>query len=100
VAGDLNTKHPDRNSRLTTARDLLLRNYTNSNACLIYGPDSPVTVTYQNNVTSNIIDIVNDFIIPVHLAVCSALSSDHLPVLIDNACQTSFQILVERPDFT
>jgi hypothetical protein len=29
---------------------------------------------------------------------CSALSSDHLPVLIDNTCRSSFQHPPDRPD--
>jgi len=34
----------------------------------------------------------------VHLTSCSALSSDHLPVLIDNMCRSSFQYQPDRPD--
>ena len=35
----------------------------------------------------------------MHLASCSALSSDHLPVLIDTMCRSSFQNPPDRPDF-
>jgi hypothetical protein len=35
----------------------------------------------------------------VHLTSCSALSSDHLPVLIDTVCRSSFQHPPVRPDF-
>jgi hypothetical protein len=36
---------------------------------------------------------------PVYLTSCSALSSDHLPVLIDTTCRLSFQHPPDRPDF-
>jgi hypothetical protein len=35
----------------------------------------------------------------VYLTACSALSSDHLPVLIDTTCQSSFRNLPTRPDY-
>jgi hypothetical protein len=44
--------------------------------------------------------VVKNFVLPVHLTVCSVLSSDHLPILIDITCRSSFQILPDRPDFT
>jgi hypothetical protein len=47
IAVDLNAKHTDWNSRLITTRGAFLRDYANRNACLIYGPDSPITVPYQ-----------------------------------------------------
>jgi hypothetical protein len=36
---------------------------------------------------------------PVHLTACSALSSDHLPILIDTTCRSSFLNPPDRPDF-
>jgi hypothetical protein len=39
MAGDLNAKHVDWNSRLTTRRGKLLRDYADENACLIFGTD-------------------------------------------------------------
>jgi hypothetical protein len=97
----LNAKHTDWNSRLNTTRGALLCDYANRNACLIYGPDSPTTVPYQQNANPDVLDIVvvKDFVLPVHLTVCPALSSDHLPVLIDTMCRTSFRNLLDRPDF-
>jgi hypothetical protein len=97
MAGDLNTKQPDWNSRLITVSGSLLRDYANRNSCLLYGPDSPTTAPYTYNAT---VAVVKDFAQPVHLSVCSALSSDHLPILIDNTCRSSFQNLLDRPDFT
>jgi len=35
----------------------------------------------------------------MYLTSCSALSSDHLPVLIDTECRSSFQRPPDRPDF-
>jgi hypothetical protein len=99
--GDLNAKHPVWNRWLTMARGLLLHDYTNRNVCFIYGLDSSATVPYQHNSTLDFLDIVvaKDFVLPVHLTVWSALSSDDLPVLINTTCQTSFQNPLEHPDF-
>jgi hypothetical protein len=51
MAGDHNAKHTTWNSRLITARGSFLRDYSNRNSCLIYGPDSPATVPYTHNET-------------------------------------------------
>jgi hypothetical protein len=92
MAGDLNAKHTDWKSRLTTARGSLLCDYVIRNTSLIYGPDSPTTAPYPHNATINVLDIVvvKDFVLTVYLTVCSALSSDHLPILIDTTCRSSF----------
>jgi hypothetical protein len=58
MAGDFNAKHTEWNSRLITTRVVLLRDYANRNACLIYGPDSPTTVPYQQNANPDVLDIV------------------------------------------
>jgi hypothetical protein len=72
------------------------------NTCLIYGPDSPTTVPYRHNATPDVLDIViaKDFVLPMYLTVCSAFSSDHLPILFDTTCRSSFQNLLDRLDFT
>jgi hypothetical protein len=102
MAGDRNAKHKDWNSRLTTARGPILRDYADRNSCLIYVPDSPTTAPYTHNSTPDVLGIVvvKDLVLPVHLTVCSALSSDHLPILIDTSCRSSFHNLPDRPDFT
>jgi hypothetical protein len=102
MAGELNAKHKDWNSRLTTARGSLLRYYNDRNSCLIYGLDSPTTVPCTHKATADVLDIVavNDYLLPVHLTVCAALSSDHLPNLIDTSCRSSYHNLPDRPDFT
>jgi hypothetical protein len=99
LASDLNVKHTDWNSRLTTARGLLLRGYAIRNTC--YGPDSPTTSPYTHNATPDVLSIVvvKDFVLPVNLTASSALSSDYLPILIDTTCQSAFQNLLDRPDF-
>jgi hypothetical protein len=56
MAGDLNAKHTDWNSSLTTARGSLLRDYAIRNTCLIYGPDSPTTASYTHNATPDVLD--------------------------------------------
>jgi hypothetical protein len=101
MAGDLNAKHKDWNSRPVTARGSLLRDYAERNSCLIYGPDSPTTAPYTH-VTPDVLHIavVKVFVLPVHLTVCATLSSDHLPILIDTSCRSSFQYLPDRPNFT
>jgi hypothetical protein len=99
MAGDLNAKHTDWNSRLTTAKSSLLRDYANRNTCSIHRPDSPTTAPYTHNATPDVLNIVvaKDFVLPVYLTVCSPLSSDHLPILIDTTCRSSFQNLLDRP---
>jgi endonuclease/exonuclease/phosphatase family metal-dependent hydrolase len=87
MAGDLNAKHVDWNSRLNTRRGKLLRDYADDNSCLIFGPDIPTTNPHNSSATPDVLDIaiVKDLPFPVFLTSCSALSSDHLPVLIDTA---------------
>jgi hypothetical protein len=101
MAGDLNANHVQWNSRLTTRRGKLLRDYADRNSCLIFGPDTPTTNPYNTSPIPVVLDIVITRDIPssVHLASCSALSSDHLPVLIDTTCRSSFQHPPDRPDF-
>ena len=100
MAGDLNAKHVDWNSRLTTRRGKLLRDYADENSCLIFGPDTPTTNPYNHSATSDVFDIAltKEIPYPVYLTSCSVLSSDHLPVLIDTACCSSFQHLPDRSD--
>jgi hypothetical protein len=100
MAGDLNAKHVDWNSRLTTRRGILLRDYAEEN-CLICGPDSPTTNPYKPLATADVLDIVitRELSSPVYLTSCSALNSDHLPVLIDTACRSTFQLPPDRSEF-
>jgi len=101
MAGDLNAKHVDWNLQLNTRRGKLLNDYANENSCLIVGPDSPTTNPYNPSVTPDVLDIVitKNLSFPVYLTSCSVLSSDHLPVLIDTSCCSSFHHPPDRPDF-
>jgi hypothetical protein len=56
MVGDLNAKHTDWNSGLTTDRGSLLRDYANRNTS-IYGSDSPTTAPYTHNVTPDVLDM-------------------------------------------
>jgi hypothetical protein len=100
LAGDLNSKHVDWNYRLSTTRGKLLRDYADSNSCLIIGPDSPTTNQYNPSATPDVLDIVitRDLHSPIDRTSCSALSSDQLPVLIDTRCRSSFHSPPDRPD--
>jgi len=100
-AGDLNANHMDWNSRLSTKRGKLLRDYADENSCLIFGPESPTTNPYNSSDTPRNFDIMitNNLSFPMYLASCSGLSSDHIPVLIDTACRSSFHLPPDRPNF-
>ena len=78
MAGDLNAKHVDWNSRLNTRRGKLLLEYADGNSCLIFGPDFPTTNPYNPLVTPDVLDIVitKNLSIPVYLTSCSAISYD------------------------
>jgi hypothetical protein len=86
---------------MTTRRGKLLRDYADGNSCLIFGPDTPATNLYKPSVTPDVLDIVltQNLSFPVYLTSWPALSSDHLPVLIDTACRSSFHHPPDRPDF-
>jgi hypothetical protein len=101
MAGDLNAKHVEWNSRLITKRGRYLRDYTDRNSCLIHGPSTPTTVPYNPPAAPDVLDIVitRDLVFPVHLITCSALSSDHLPLLIDTQCRSSFLSPPDRKNF-
>jgi hypothetical protein len=101
MAGDLYAKHVDWNSRLRMRRVKLLGDYSDENSCLIFGPDTPNTNPYNPSVTPDVLGIVitQNLSSPVYLTSCSALSSDHLQVLIDTACRPSLQHPPDRPDF-
>jgi len=57
MAGDLNTKNVEWNSRLTTKRGRLLRDYADRNSCLIHGPNTPTTIPYNPYATPDVLDI-------------------------------------------
>jgi hypothetical protein len=100
MAGDLNAKHIDWNSRLTTTRGKLLRDYDDGNSCPIFGRDSPTPNPYNHSATPDVLDIVKTRDLPSSMGLdsCSTLKSDNLPVLIDTGCRSSFQHPPDRPD--
>ena len=90
IVGDLNAKHMGWSSRLIMTRGRLLHDYADENSCLIWGPSTPNTVPYNSSATPDVLDITKDLVTPVYLTMCSALSSDHFPILIDMRCRSSF----------
>jgi hypothetical protein len=70
----------DWNSRLSTRRGKLLRDYADENSCLIFEPDFPTTNPYNPSDTPDVLDIVitKNLTFPVYLTSCSTLSSNHL----------------------
>jgi hypothetical protein len=58
LVGDLNAKHMDWISRLTTRREKVLRDYADGNSCLIFGRDTTTTNTYKLSATPDVLDIV------------------------------------------
>jgi hypothetical protein len=102
MAGNLNAKHEEWNSRLTTRLLKLLRDYAEVKSCLIFGPDTTTTNPHKHSATPDDLDIeiTKNLNFPVYLTSCSALSSDNLPVLIDTACRSSFQHPPDGSDFS
>jgi len=100
MAGDLNAKHVEWDCRLITKRGRLLCDYTDKNSCFIHGSNTPTNVPYNRFANPDVLDIVitKDLASPVCLTTCSALSSDHLPILIDTQCRSSFLSPPDRPD--
>jgi len=57
MAGDLNDKHVDWNSRLITRPGKLLRDYADESSCLIFGADTTNTNPYHPSATPDVSDI-------------------------------------------
>jgi hypothetical protein len=68
MAGNLNAKHVDWNSRLTTTRPKPLRDYADENSCLIFRPDKPTTNAYNPSATPYVLTIAvaKDLPFPVY----------------------------------
>ena len=75
TAGDLNAKHMEWKSRLSTRREKLLRDYADGNFCLIFRPDNPNTNPFNPMATPDILDMVKTkkLTSTVYLNSCSAL---------------------------
>jgi hypothetical protein len=59
----------------------------------MFGLDTPTSNTYNPLATPDDLDLVirKKIIFLVYLTSCTALSSEHLPVLIDTTCRLPFQ---------
>jgi hypothetical protein len=100
MAGDLNAKHTDWNSRLIRARGSMLRDYAKRNCCFICGPDARTTLLQHTMRSWKSLILWLSRIWSYRSSACPALSSDHLPILIVTTCRSSFQNLLDRPDLT
>ena len=69
-----------------------LCDYADEHSCLTFGPDTLTTNPYNPSDTPDVLDIVITKDLPslVHLTSCSSLSSDHLPLIVDTMCRSSF----------
>ena len=85
MAEDLNGKHVDWNSRLTTTRWRLLRGYADRTSCLKFGPDSPTIIPYNPSAIPDVLDIVltKTFVSPVSLTTCLLGTQLRLPPRAD-----------------
>ena len=99
MAGDPNAKHNDWNSRVKSRKAELLREYVSTNSCIVYGPTTQTTAPFSSANQADVLDtvIVKEFVLPV-TDFFDALSSDHLPVLVDNPCRASFNVPPHLPN--
>ena len=105
MAGDLEVKHLDWNSRLRTRRGKPLREYTDENSCLIFGPGNPTTNTYNPLATPDFLDIVitKNLTSPVYLTTSRYSLTLHVAhpssarriALISGALTAKFQTHLE-----
>jgi len=95
--GDLNCKHTDWNSRLTTWRGKKLARHADTNGYAISAPDSPTYYPYHKTAPPDVLDIfLHHMELPVEDVVAlDELNSDHVPVLLTTKCSMSAQV---RPD--
>jgi len=101
MAGNLNDKHLDSNSRLTTTQGKLLCDYADVNSYRIFGRDSTTTSPYNPSATPDVLDTVltKNVSFPVYLTLWSAINSDHIPVPVQNVSRSTFHHPPDRPDF-
>lgn len=82
LAGDLNSKHPSWNSRLTNASGNKLRAYADRHDIAVYGPEEP-TFFHAAGYRPDVLDILvaKNTTMPIELGTVNAGSSDHNPVI-------------------
>ena len=92
MAGDLNCKHRDWNSRLTAPNGKRLRRIADSRRIQVIGPTQPTFYPSQRNAAPDVLDIavIQGIDCPVHVSALTELSSDHLPILIHVATPVSY----------
>jgi len=101
LACDLNAKHVDWESRLNTKQGKLLRDFADDNSSLIFGPETPTNNPFNRSATPDFLNIViaKEHPFPVYMTSCTELCSEHLPLIIECACRSSFQHPPDRSDF-
>jgi len=72
-----------------------LRDYVDQNSCLTFGPDTPTINPYTHSTSLDVFDFPSS----VYLFLCSALSSEHLPIIIDFMCRSPFLQTKDRTEF-
>lgn len=85
IAGDLNAKSPNWNSKVTNQTGQLLQDYAARENIAVMGPDQPTHFPYgRPNSSGDVLDIVvfKNFNHPIMLTSVPALTSDHNPVLL------------------
>lgn len=84
LAGDLNSKHPAWNSRLTNASGRILFRHATRAAYLIMGPDAPTHYSDAGH-RPDVLDIAlaQNISCTVSLHVIQELTSDHNPVILE-----------------
>jgi hypothetical protein len=96
MAGDSNAKHVDWNSGLITTGRLVHYYIAQNSLCIgriAYNHTLQILDT-----TDVAIVITKDVVTPGYLTICSTLSSDHLPILIDMQSRSSFLNLPDHMD--
>nr|CAD7431397.1 unnamed protein product [Timema monikensis] len=94
LAGDLNSKHPNWNSRLTTRDGRILNEHADRNDYLVVGPGEPTFYPANPLHRPDIIDVVltNMGVTSEDLTVLKELDSDHNPVLCEITINTNIEI--------
>ena len=82
LAGDLNCKHPDWGSRLTTPSGRALSRYLHDHHLRAYGPGLPTHYPRRPGARPDILDIavVKGVVNQIEVSVLTELSSDHCPI--------------------
>lgn len=96
IAGDLNAKHTDWNSRSTNTKGRVLQKYADDKDIVIMGPDEPTH--FATCGTSDVLDIaiLKGVSLPCRITTVNELDSDHNPVFLFLGDADHEEDLVER----